>query len=195
MASSGPIRVLIFTVRHPSKTPVEFKEYYLNNHLPFVRGLMGSANAELTTLSFLTQPTAPPSPGPGPEFDCVTELLYRDQEHIQVFMQKFSENRPALAEDEANFLDVEKSRVTILGPVEHIVIKPDGTGTGLGSPKVVRPASPRESGDPANPSPVQRLGRVTRPVPWTRHPRWQGHPPKVTCVGGVTRVGRVTLPR
>jgi uncharacterized protein (TIGR02118 family) len=127
MASSGPIHVLIFTVRHPSKDPVEFKEYYLNNHLPFVRGLMGGANAELTTLHFLTQPTALPSLGHGPEFDCITELLYRDQEHIQVFMQKFGENRPALAEDEANFLDVAKTRVTILGPAEHMVIKPDGT--------------------------------------------------------------------
>ena len=120
-----PIKILIFTKRLPSLSPAEYKDYYENHHMPLINRISGGETAFVShTRNYIPQNPDTQTPqlimGSKPlDFDCVTEVVYRDQEHLQAQMAKIGteENTRLREEDEDKFIEKGSVRVVMVESV------------------------------------------------------------------------------
>lgn len=107
------IRVFVFTRRHPSLALQQYKSHYENTHVPLLRQISGDTFPISHTRHYI--PRSPDKPnsaillmGQGDfDFDCMTEAVYADQEHLQRHMMEIGtpEKTKLREDDEEKFLD------------------------------------------------------------------------------------------
>ena len=117
-----PIRILIFTRRHPTLTPAQYKDHYENNHVPLLKQISTSPDGTSTfpishTRNYIPRDSSNQAVllmGTGDlDFDCVTEAIYADQAHLERHMMTIADpERVRLREeDEAKFLEAGSVRI------------------------------------------------------------------------------------
>ncbi|EME80808.1 uncharacterized protein MYCFIDRAFT_211670 [Pseudocercospora fijiensis CIRAD86] len=115
------LKILIFTNRLPTLTPAEFKNYYETHHMPLIQKISGDDAWLSHTRNYIPRDsdtnTAQLIIGDQDlEFDCVAEVIYRDQEQLQRQMAAVgtSENTRLREEDEERFIERRSVKVVVV---------------------------------------------------------------------------------
>ncbi|KAF7187092.1 hypothetical protein HII31_11569 [Pseudocercospora fuligena] len=115
------LKVLIFTKRLPSLTPAEYKDYYENHHMPLIRRISGDTAFLSHTRNYIPRNsdtnTAQLIMGEKDlDFDCVTEVIYRDLQHLHLQMATIGtdENTRLREEDEDKFIERSSVRIVMV---------------------------------------------------------------------------------
>lgn len=110
-----------FNVRKAGTSFEEYKTHLETKHVPLLTRLIGDIGSWRYTRSY--------TPTEGPEavfmmpqdsasswvYDCITRLDFEDKETWQKFLAGFGANHKEIAEDEARFMDREKTRFVVVG--------------------------------------------------------------------------------
>lgn len=94
--------------------------------MPLIREILGPAVAEQTILYFPTKSTVRGVTGEEFEYDGVTEVQFRDQDHLDLFQARYRENRQRLTELEEKFMDTSKVKRIIFGGDDVVVLNAEG---------------------------------------------------------------------
>ncbi|KAI1774305.1 hypothetical protein F4818DRAFT_419551 [Hypoxylon cercidicola] len=93
-------RVLMLIYRKPDQTPEQFRKHYEEIHMPLTKDLAGDTFPLSHTRRYIPRPASAPDSSTGTkeypavvlggnpadvEVDCVTELIFRDKEHMQSY--------------------------------------------------------------------------------------------------------------
>ncbi|KAI1089477.1 hypothetical protein F5B19DRAFT_467166 [Rostrohypoxylon terebratum] len=88
------IRVLMLIYRKPGLTPEQFRKHYEEIHMPLTRKVAGDTFPLSHIRRYIPRSTSAQYPaivaGGEPEavhVDCVTELIFRDKEHLQSYFE------------------------------------------------------------------------------------------------------------
>ncbi|KAI1344475.1 EthD domain-containing protein [Xylariaceae sp. FL0016] len=127
------VRLLALVYRKPDITPEQFKEYYEVAHLPLLKFLVGEGFPISHTRRYIPRTTLTSLPGPygallqypatvisgSPSefgFDCISEMDFRDQRHLQTYFAAMI--RPdvsaRLTEDCVKFMDMSRAAPTVI---------------------------------------------------------------------------------
>ncbi|KAI0096665.1 EthD domain-containing protein [Nemania sp. FL0031] len=127
--------ILVYLSRKPGTTPEQFRDYYVNSHLPFFRQLAGPHVPALHTQLYIHRTTTSgdgntPRNASTPatvffgtqadfDFDVLVTLEFKDvatfQAHYEFMMQP--DIAAKIAADEERFLDRSQTRAVLLGEV------------------------------------------------------------------------------
>ncbi|KAI0139527.1 hypothetical protein F4776DRAFT_616600 [Hypoxylon sp. NC0597] len=96
------IRVLMLVYRRPDLTPEQFRKHYEEIHMPLTREVAGDTFPLSHTRRYIPRSATPQDTTDGKEkypaivaggnpadvqVDCVTELIFRDKEHLQSYFE------------------------------------------------------------------------------------------------------------
>ena len=99
------LKIFAFLNRRPDLERAAFIEHYEQRHVPLVRSL--APTPLVYKRNYLLRGVLP-FEDPNFAFDVVTEQLHRDRATFEAWLKQLSV--PAIAEDEARFLDRSKTR-------------------------------------------------------------------------------------
>jgi uncharacterized protein (TIGR02118 family) len=103
-------KVFAYLTRRPGTTREEFIDYYENRHVPLVLSLASTPRVYKRNYVVSGDATSPGSPGF--DFDVVTEIIWDDRAGFEEWTAL--SGVPAIAEDEARFLDRSKTRAHVV---------------------------------------------------------------------------------
>ncbi|KAI1371359.1 hypothetical protein F4677DRAFT_313571 [Hypoxylon crocopeplum] len=96
------VRVLMLIYRRPDLTPNQFRKHYEEIHMPLTREVAGNTFPLSHTRQYIPRSAMPQDSPAGKErylaivaggnpadvqVDCVTELIFRDKEHLQSYFE------------------------------------------------------------------------------------------------------------
>ena len=114
----APVTALLFCHRLPTLTPTQFRSYVEENHVPFVKSLLGS-NYPQTHMRYYTNKDSGYAVGaPAPtDADLVAVITYQSEEAMQSSMRArlADGTREQIQADEDRFMDRSKVRLIVLG--------------------------------------------------------------------------------
>lgn len=110
--------VFIFTTRKPGTTFEQFKSYYETHHAYVITGFF--TQCPCTPLSYIrnyierdsgdTTPSFPLGGADSWDYDCVSQLVFENQQQRDELFAEFGKHAEAIGEDEENFLDRSKTK-------------------------------------------------------------------------------------
>ena len=103
-------KVFAYMTRRPGISTEEFIDYYENHHVPLVLSL-----APMPTVykrNYVVRGDAANRESPTIDFDGITELVWDDRTGFETWITSLGV--PAVAEDEARFLDRSKTRAYVI---------------------------------------------------------------------------------
>jgi hypothetical protein len=103
-------KVFAYLTRREGSTREEFIDYYENHHVPLVLSL--AQMPRVYKRNYLRQGDARNLESPAIGFDVVTEMAWDDRAGMENWITALSV--PAIAEDEARFLDRSKTRAYVI---------------------------------------------------------------------------------
>ena len=103
-------KVFAYLTKREGSTREEFIDYYENHHVPLVLSLAPMPRVYKRNYLRPGDAASPDSPAIG--FDVVTEMAWDDRAGMEAWMAALSV--PAIAEDEARFLDRSKTRAYMI---------------------------------------------------------------------------------
>jgi uncharacterized protein (TIGR02118 family) len=103
-------KVFAYLTRRPGTTREEFIDYYENHHVPLVLSL--ASMPRVYKRNYVAGGDAASPGSPTIDFDVVTEMTWDDRAGIEEWMAL--RDVPAIAEDEARFLDRSKTRTHVI---------------------------------------------------------------------------------
>jgi hypothetical protein len=123
--------VFMFIARKPGMSLEAFKDHYENKHVPLVLQVLGDEAPVRHTRHYLQRnPAAAEGDGVPPpllffgdastiDYDCITKVELRDEEHFQAFNVKYASSplKKELEEDQLAFSDASKFRVLAVGSI------------------------------------------------------------------------------
>lgn len=123
--------VFMLIARKPGTSLKAFKDHYENKHIPLVLEVLGDVAPVRHTRHYLQRNPAategddvpPPLVFVGDastiDYDCITKVELRDEEHFQAFNAKYasSPRQEELKEDQLAFSDASKFRVLAVGDI------------------------------------------------------------------------------
>lgn len=124
--------IILFVTRKPELSPEEFKHHYENVHIPLAQRLCAGNWPFRFTRQYLARITrkgfgGPANPDRPPlllrgdaqdiDYDCVSEMTFDSEDAFQAFYKRVYDKDVAakLAADEMTFLELEKTRVVVVG--------------------------------------------------------------------------------
>jgi uncharacterized protein (TIGR02118 family) len=105
-------KVFAYLTRRPGTTREEFIDYYENHHVPLVLSLASTPRVYKRNYVIRGDAGGPGSPAGDGDFDVVTEIVWDDRAGFEEWMAL--QSVPAIAEDEAKFLDRSKTRAHVI---------------------------------------------------------------------------------
>jgi len=103
-------KVFAYLTRREGSTREEFIDYYENRHVPLVLSL--APMPRVYKRNYLRQDDAASLESPAIGFDVVTEMAWDDRAGMENWITALGV--PAIAEDEARFLDRSKTRAYVI---------------------------------------------------------------------------------
>jgi uncharacterized protein (TIGR02118 family) len=103
-------KVFAYMTRRPGITREEFIDYYENHHVPLVLSLASTPRVYKRNYVVRGDGLSPGSPAT--DFDVITEMIWDDRAGLEEWMAL--PGVPAIAEDEAKFLDRSKTRAHVI---------------------------------------------------------------------------------
>jgi hypothetical protein len=103
-------KVFAYLTRREGSTREEFIDYYENHHVPLVLSL--APMPRVYKRNYLRQGDAASLESPAIGFDVVTEMAWDDRAGMENWVAALGV--PAIAEDEARFLDRSKTRAYVI---------------------------------------------------------------------------------
>ena len=103
-------KVFAYLTKRPGTTREEFIDYYENHHVPLVLSL--ASMPRVYKRNYVVRGEASGSGTPGLDFDVVTEMAWDDRAGFEEWIAL--PRVPAIAEDEARFLDRSKTKVHVI---------------------------------------------------------------------------------
>jgi uncharacterized protein (TIGR02118 family) len=103
-------KVFAYLTKREGSTREEFIDYYENHHVPLVLSL--APMPRVYKRNYLRQGDAAGQESPAIGFDVVTEMAWDDRAGMESWMAALLV--PAIAEDEARFLDRSKTRAYMI---------------------------------------------------------------------------------
>jgi uncharacterized protein (TIGR02118 family) len=103
-------KVFAYLTRRPGTTREEFIDYYENHHVPLVLSL--ASTPRVYKRNYVVRGDAAGPGSPAFDFDVVTEMAWDNRAGIEEWMAL--RDVPAIAEDEAKFLDRSKTRTHVI---------------------------------------------------------------------------------
>jgi uncharacterized protein (TIGR02118 family) len=103
-------KVFAYLTRRQGTTREEFIDYYENHHVPLVLSL--ASMPRVYKRNYVVGAKAPGPDSPDIDFDVVTEMAWDDRAGFEEWMALGG--IPAIAEDEARFLDRSKTRAHVI---------------------------------------------------------------------------------
>ena len=107
---SPVFKVFAYLTKREGSTREEFIDYYENRHVPLVLSLAPMPRVYKRNYLRQSDPASLESPAIG--FDVVTEMAWDDQAGMENWITALAV--PAIAEDEARFLDRSKTRAYVI---------------------------------------------------------------------------------
>ncbi len=109
-----PNRMLVLAVRKEGMTPDEFKNHYETVHMPLMGKICGDS---IPVSHHRRYPLRTGAPDENIPYDCVTELVYRDQEHMQAqsAILQSPEYQQTVTDDCLKFMDLQKTVYLVVG--------------------------------------------------------------------------------
>jgi hypothetical protein len=107
-------KVFAYLTKREDLTPEAFIDYYENHHLPLVLSLAPAPR--VYKRNYLVRGDAVNLESPAIEFDVVTEIVWDDRAGFENWITRLGV--PAIAEDEARFLDRSKTKAYLID--EHV---------------------------------------------------------------------------
>jgi hypothetical protein len=114
-----PYTIAAFVTRKPTLSPTDFQVAY-ENHVPFLRNTVGPGAPETFTRQYVRRAKADPeglkpvSFTDSPEVfnhDLIAYMIFRDEEHAQIFQQAYGENKQAIGAKVAEFAELSQFQV------------------------------------------------------------------------------------
>lgn len=105
------LTIIALVARKPGTSLAEFKSYYEDRHIPWVTPLIwhGDNHPVSYTRHYLERDGAASSfPGGGAEsfgYDCMTHVVFRDQQHRDASLEGYEKYAAEIAADEEKFMD------------------------------------------------------------------------------------------
>ena len=121
-----PYTIILLTSRRPDLTPSAFKAHYEDHHMPLVRRQCGDLWPITHTRSYIARSDegscdAAVIAGAQTdfEFDCVTQMQFEDETHMQKCFERMAEpqNAEERRQDEERFLDMDRIRFVVVEEV------------------------------------------------------------------------------
>ena len=103
-------KVFAYLTRRPGTTREEFIDYYENHHVPLVLSL--ASMPRVYKRNYVVSGDAADPGSSATDFDVVTEMIWDDRAGFEEWIAL--RGVPALAEDEARFLDRSKTRAHVI---------------------------------------------------------------------------------
>lgn len=103
-------KVFAYLTKREGSTREEFIDYYENHHVPLVLSL--APMPRVYKRNYLRQDDAASLESPAIGFDVVTEMAWDDRASMENWITALGV--PAIAEDEARFLDRSKTRAYVI---------------------------------------------------------------------------------
>jgi len=103
-------KVFVYLTKREGSTPEEFVDYYENHHVPLVLSL--APMPRVYKRNYLLRGHPANLESPTINFDVITEIVWDSQEESENWIALVSV--PAIAEDEARFLDRSKTRAYVV---------------------------------------------------------------------------------
>lgn len=133
-SNSQPTKAIFALMTRKSGVSFDyFKDYYENKHIPWVNELIGGDKyiAQWTRNYFQRSQDDDTKSlegyGDGTagtwDFDAITQIVPKDQKAFDEMWAKFGEVGEAIAKDEMNFCDREKSKIYFVADQQHGVAK------------------------------------------------------------------------
>ena len=118
-----PASLLIYTVRHPSLTLTEFKDYYETKHIPLIVKNLGEFKPIGNMRYYMDRSPegAPktwfPSLDEKFRYDCVTVVTWKDEKTLQSALDTTTKSEAAaiVTAEEERFIDRNKTRLVFVG--------------------------------------------------------------------------------
>jgi uncharacterized protein (TIGR02118 family) len=107
-------KVFAYLTKRPDITSEAFMDYYENKHVPLVLSLAPTPN--VYKRNYVVRGDAANRESPAIDFDVITELVWDDRAGFEDWIARLGV--PAIAADEANFLDRSKTKACVID--EHI---------------------------------------------------------------------------
>jgi len=105
--------IIYFMCRKPGLSLEEFKDHYQNKHLPLFKDMLDNVKPINRTAHYLKPDnTGPPAGANAVEYDCITFLEFRDENHFNEFSEFVNASRhdAEIVADEEVFADMSKFR-------------------------------------------------------------------------------------
>lgn len=103
-------KVFAYLTKRDDITPEALKDYYENHHVPLVLSL--APTPRVYKRNYLVRDDAANLESPTIEFDVVTEMVWGDRAGFENWVTVLGV--PAIAEDEARFLDREQTKAYVI---------------------------------------------------------------------------------
>ncbi|OAK93533.1 hypothetical protein IQ06DRAFT_93525 [Phaeosphaeriaceae sp. SRC1lsM3a] len=109
-----PFTVLMFINRKPGTTMEQFKNHYEHGHVPLIKEALSDCLPVSHTRYYFNEAA---------DYDCITKLEFRNEEHSAQFNNKFatSPRKAELEADQAEFVDGPNMKVLVVE--EELVLK------------------------------------------------------------------------
>ena len=104
------IKVFGYLKRKPGLSPQEFADYYERNHVPLV--LSKAPMPMVYKRNYIQRGDGFNIEGEEIDFDCITELVFGDRDHLSAWMASLGGDD--IARDEENFIDRAATRAYVV---------------------------------------------------------------------------------